>query len=216
MLATVSMLVDPRVPSAGVGLRAEAPDGVPASSERAPLSAESNARVRAMVDLHFEFIWRALRGLGVPSASVDDATQQVFWIAARKLDAIAVGSERAFLFGAARGIASNARRSQARNRERYDEGAIERQVDAGADPEQAAATREAARLLERILDDMPEEARTTFVLFELEGQTTSAIGELLGLPMGTVASRLRRAREIFQERAEALQRTMPRGGPTDE
>jgi RNA polymerase sigma-70 factor (ECF subfamily) len=158
-----------------------------------------------MVEAHLEFIWRTLRGLGVPSASADDAAQQVFLIAARKLDLVAEGSERSFLFATAKGVAANVRRSQARNREHFDEGAIEQEIDAAPNPEQAVATRQAHGILERLLDEMPEDMRTVFVLFELEGLATSAIAELLDVPIGTVASRLRRAREHFQRRTGELQ-----------
>jgi RNA polymerase sigma-70 factor (ECF subfamily) len=49
---------------------------------------------------------------------------------------------------------------------------------------------------------MTEEHRIVFVLFELEQLTTPEIATMLGVPVGTVASRLRRAREIFLSRAE--------------
>jgi RNA polymerase sigma-70 factor (ECF subfamily) len=53
----------------------------------------------------------------VPSDDVDDCAQQVFWVAARKLDDIEGDSERAFLFGTAMRVASDARRSRTRRRE---------------------------------------------------------------------------------------------------
>jgi RNA polymerase sigma-70 factor (ECF subfamily) len=169
------------------------------------MSKTDAARFRTMVDTNFDFIWRSLRGLGVPAASIDDAAQQVFWTASQKLSTIAVGSERSFLFATARGIASNARRSQLRNRELLDDDAIATHVDRAPDPEQVAVSREARRLLDRILDGLSEELRTVFLLYELEGQTMAEIAALLGTPMGTVASRLRRAREEFQNAARRYQ-----------
>jgi RNA polymerase sigma-70 factor, ECF subfamily len=50
-----------------------------------------------------------------------------------------------------------------------------------------------------VLDAMPIELRAVFVLFELEGMTSPEIAAISGLPPGTVASRLRRARERFRE-----------------
>lgn len=179
-----------------------ATSGAPAAPA---LSKADAARFRTMVDTNFDFIWRSLRGLGVPASSIDDAAQQVFWTASQKLSTIAVGSERSFLFATARGIASNARRSQLRNRELLDDDAIATHVDRAPDPEQVAASREARRLLDRILDGLSEELRTVFLLYELEGQTMAEIASLLGTPMGTVASRLRRAREEFQNAARRYQ-----------
>src|SRR6185436_2113393 len=71
-------------------------------------------RFRRLVDAHFDSIWRWLRGLGVPARGADDAAQQVFLIAAQKLAEITPGSERAFLFGTAMGVAANVRRALGR------------------------------------------------------------------------------------------------------
>ena len=158
-----------------------------------------------MVDSYFDFIWRSLRGLGVPSGAEDDATQQVFLIAAQKLDAIVSGSERSFLFTTARGIAANLHRARARNRELLDDDALATHADTAPNPEQVATSKEAGELLGRFLGNLPEDVRTVFVLFELEGLTMAAIAELLTLPAGTVASRLRRGREEFQDAAKRFQ-----------
>jgi len=161
------------------------------------MSAEAAARFRRLVDEEFALVWRFLRGLGVPAGGIDDAAQQVFWVAAQRLDGITVGSERAFLLGTARGVAANARRSRTRSREVLDEKVLAEHTDERANPEQAAATTQARRLLDAFLEELPEDARTVFVLFELEGMTMASIAETLELPPGTVASRLRRAREEF-------------------
>ena len=196
-------------PGGGLGMlespAAPATTGAPENSRTPVMSKADSARFRTMVDTNFDFIWRSLRGLGVPAASIDDAAQQVFWTASQKLSTIAVGSERSFLFATARGIASNARRSQHRSRELLDDEAIASHVDRAPDPEQAAATREARRVLDRILDGLSDDLRAVFLLYELEGQTMAEIASILGTPMGTVASRLRRAREEFQSAARRFQ-----------
>jgi RNA polymerase sigma-70 factor (ECF subfamily) len=179
--------------------------GMPSSSDRLRMSAEAQDRFRRMVSENVDFIWRALRGLGVPTAGVDDAAQQVFLVAAQRIDAIARGAERSFLFSTARGVAANVRRSQSRSREDRDDLAVMAHADNAANPEQALSQKEARALLDQLLDGLPEELRTVFVLFELEGLTAAAIAELLELPAGTVASRLRRAREEFQAATRRLQ-----------
>jgi RNA polymerase sigma-70 factor, ECF subfamily len=52
---------------------------------------------------------------------------------------------------------------------------------------------------------MPLEFRTVFVLYELEEMTTVEVAALLQLPLGTAASRLRRARALFQETIAKIQ-----------
>ena len=75
--------------------------------------------------------------------------------------------------------------------------------------EQLLERRQARALLDRLLDEMLEELRVVFVLFELEELSIKEIAELCEIPVGTVASRLRRARDDFEQRvarAEARRR----------
>ncbi|HEY8078009.1 MAG TPA: sigma-70 family RNA polymerase sigma factor [Labilithrix sp.] len=177
---------------------------MPASTTRPTAKSQAEARFRNLVAEHYDFIWRSLRGSGVASSSVDDAAQQVFLVAAQKLDAIAPGSERSFLFATARGVAANARRSASRRREVVDDDAILLVSDDEANPERLTAQKRARELLDRIIASIPDDLREAFILFELEGMTMAEIAELLSLPAGTVASRLRRAREEFQAAARRL------------
>ncbi len=154
----------------------------------------------------FQFIWRCLRRFGVgPDHAVDDAAQRVFEIAAAKRSHIAPGSERAFLFKTALLVAAEERRARRRQgRERPDEGAL---LEARADtprPDEAAEEREGRARLDLVLGALPFELRTVFVLFECEELSQAEIAELLELPVGTVASRLRRAREQFHLAARRL------------
>lgn len=166
------------------------------------------ARLRSLVTDHFDFVWRSLVRLGVPRPDADDAVQQVFLVAVGKLDAIVAGHERAFLFGTALRLASRVRRTHQRRREVLDGEPIEQPDPTPGADEQLDHAR-ALVTLEGILDALPLELRTVFVLFELEQLTMSEIAALLELPTGTVASRLRRARENFQA---ATRRLAARGG----
>ena len=168
----------------------------------------ADARLRDMVGSHFDFIWRSLRRLGVPNTDVDDCVQQVFWVAARKLDLITDGSERAFLFSTALRVASDARRSRLRRREVHQEDEAFAPCDTGPRPDEVADQKRARALLDEVLGAMPIELRTVFVLFELEEMPTQEIAALLELPTGTVASRLRRAREEFHKAVTRLKHGM--------
>jgi RNA polymerase sigma-70 factor, ECF subfamily len=157
------------------------------------------ARLRALVDTHFDFVWRSLRRLGLQAPDADDAAQRVFWVAARKLDKIEVGRERAFLFGTACHVARDARRATHRRKEDLSDGI---DVEDGAASVEELVDRGKARVaLDRALDSMPMDVRAAFVLFELEEMSVPAIALFLGVPVGTVASRLRRGRELFQAAA---------------
>ncbi len=187
---------------------------VTAHAERAAQVAPSPSaeRYRALVDAHFDFIWRSLRGLGVPAGSADDAAQHVFLIAHQKLGEIAPGRERSFLFGTALGVAANARRAGARRRELCDDDAMAVAADDAPNPEQLMEMKQARALLDDVLDAMEEDVRVVFVLFELEGVPTEEIAAMLELAKGTVASRLRRAREEFRAIARRVQARALHGG----
>lgn len=156
-----------------------------------------DARLRQMMDLHHDFLWRLLRRLGVPEAAVDDATQRVWIVVARRLGDIVAGGERAYLCGVAMRVAANERRSRTRSREvPWND-----QERVGHDPlpDEQFAARRARELVDTILDTLPLDLRAPFVLFEVEELTQAEIASMLAIPVGTVASRLRRAREIFQQ-----------------
>jgi RNA polymerase sigma-70 factor (ECF subfamily) len=165
---------------------------------------DAENRFEAVVAKHLDFVSRTLLALGVPSTGVDDAAQQVFLVAAQKLDAIEAGAERAFLFAIARGVAANVRRSRARSRELADEDVLDAQLDDTPDPEELCASKRDREMLERLLDGLTDEVRPIFVLHEIEGLTMAEIARVCDLAHGTVASRLRRARDAFHAAARRL------------
>jgi RNA polymerase sigma-70 factor (ECF subfamily) len=181
------------------------PAGSPAQApQHAPIRATGqSARLHAMFEREFAFVWRMLRRLGVAQASIDDCAQQVFVVATRKVDTIAPDRERAFLLGVAINIAAEARRSQAIAREQPHDG-LDEVAHGAPNPEQLSDRKRALELLDRALQDLPLDLRTVFVLFEVEGTSTDDIASLLDIPRGTVASRLRRAREEFHAIAKRL------------
>jgi len=156
-----------------------------------------------MVDQHGDFVWRSLRRLGVPQSDVDDATQQVYIVAAGKLASIEPGRERAFLFATALRVASHARRGLGRRREVPSE-AVAEQRDETPGPDELTDRRRGRALLDEALAEMPLDLRAVLVLFELEEMSLTEIASALDLPRGTVASRLRRARGDFTTRANQI------------
>jgi RNA polymerase sigma-70 factor (ECF subfamily) len=163
---------------------------------------------------HFDFVWRSLRRIGLDAGRADDAAQEVFLVAARKIDQIEPGRERSFLFGTALRIAADARRAQAARRESAFEPSAEI-VDPAPSPEALVDQLRARRILDDLLDELADDARVVFVLYEFEELEMSEIAELMSIPQGTVASKLRRARETFSEalkRRKARATTSARGG----
>jgi RNA polymerase sigma-70 factor, ECF subfamily len=177
--------------------RVNAPAQLPKAIDRAQRS-----RLERMVAGDYRLIWRLLRRLGLPPAAADDGAQQVFLIAAERLADIQPGRERAFAYGTALRVAQTARRKLQRETPGLD--VHDRTLQArGPDPEQQLTQQRTRDLLDRTLARLPLELRAVFVLFELEGLTSPEIAALSELPLGTVASRIRRAREQFRELVRA-------------
>jgi RNA polymerase sigma-70 factor (ECF subfamily) len=164
---------------------------------------QPSRRVATMVAKHHGQVWRSLRRLGVSASDADDACQQVFLVAHRRLADIAPETEQSFLLQTALRVAADFRRSHRRRREDYD-GEFPVLADTSASPEELADRRRACAMLDRALESLPMGLRRVFVLFDLEEQTTAEVATVLHLPKGTVASRLRRAREIFRENVSRM------------
>ncbi len=169
----------------------------------APPETEPHRRIATMVATYHRQVWRSLRRLGVSEWDADDASQQVFMVAHRRLADIAPENEQAFLLQTALRVAADFRRSRRRRRE-DDSEELPVVADTGASPEEMADRRRARAMLDRALESMPMDLRQVFVLFDLEELTTTEVSNVLKLPRGTVASRLRRAREVFQETVSRL------------
>ncbi len=66
-------------------------------------------------------------------------------------------------------------------------------------PEEAALDREAQQLIEQAIGELPEDYRDVFVLSDVEGMPNAEIGEMLGLSLPAVKSRLHRARQKLRD-----------------
>lgn len=176
---------------------------------------DRHARLAGLAREHFSFIWRSLRRLGVPEPAVDDAAQQVFEVAARRLSDLQTGRERAFLFKTALFVATEARRAAARARSEGGGPELEWLRDPAPSPEETVVLQESRLLLDEALAALGLDERTVFVLYEIEELSLTEIAELLAIPRGTVASRLRRARESFHTEVKRLRarREFPRRSP---
>lgn len=165
------------------------------------------ADLAAVYDAHADFVWRSLRRLGVPEADAPDALQEVFVVVFRKLATFEGRSAlTTWLFGICLRVAADRRRKASVRYERADgDQAAEQMGDGRPDAEESATRTESLRLLEAALDKLDPDQRTVFVLFELEELTAAVIATMLGIPQGTVMSRLRLAREAFRREIARFQ-----------
>jgi RNA polymerase sigma-70 factor (ECF subfamily) len=79
---------------------------------------------------------------------------------------------------------------------------LSRIADARPGPDQAVEQGELEEALHRAIGELPEERRIVVVLRDVEGLAYEEIAEVLDLPVGTVRSRLHRARLDLKEKLE--------------
>ena len=185
-----------------------AKDGLPLGAISASTATAPHLELHALFTAHYGSIWRLLRRLGVRSAELDDAAQEVFWVAARRVGDIRAGSEHSFLYGVAVRVAAQAAKKQRAAAPLADHEAVPRVADLEPSPEEQLAQHQARALLDEVLDTLPLELRVVFVLFEIEGLEVREIAALQEIPVGTASSRLRRAREEFSAIAKRMRTTL--------
>jgi RNA polymerase sigma-70 factor (ECF subfamily) len=162
--------------------------------------------VAELFKAHAGFVWRVLQHLGVSSADVEDATQEVFVVVHRRLaDYCEREKVRSWLYAICARVAKDHRRRIRRRREEVTDAPPEQWCP----PPQAAAlaNQQSLELGERLLLALPEKQRTVFMLYELEQMSMPEVALAVGCPVQTAYARLHKARErIFAEVARAERR----------
>ena len=130
-------------------------------------------------------------------AAAEEVVQEVFLAlihGARGYDA-AAGPLRSYLYGMARHALARLRRSE-RGHEELDEGA----ASGGDDALEELTREESLARLRGALAALPEHYREVIVFCEMEEMSYAEAAEALGVPAGTVRSRLSRAKGLLLER----------------
>lgn len=162
----------------------------------APSPAPTPLDLAAAVREHGPYVQRSLRYLGVRPADLDDVAQEVFVVLHRRHEEHSAerGSVRAWLYGVCLRRALHHRRTLARRPEVGLEHVPERAV-----PPSIEERRDARRLASWVLDQLDDDKRAVFVLFEIEGLRMKEVVEIVGCPLKTGYSRLEAAREIVRQ-----------------
>jgi RNA polymerase sigma factor (sigma-70 family) len=171
------------------------------------LSGRDEAALAALVCRHAPMVWGVCRRVLNNGHDAEDAFQATFLVFVRKAASIAAPELLAnWLYGVAHQTAIKARANVAKRKTR------ERQGDM---PEPAVPEQDLWMDLRPLLDEelsrLPDIYRAVIVLSDLEGKTRNEAARQLGLPEGTVASRLARARTMLAKRLSARGVTLPGG-----
>jgi RNA polymerase sigma-70 factor (ECF subfamily) len=168
-----------------------------------------NFRVPTFAEIYrtyFGFVWSCTRRLGVTEAEIDDVVQEVFIVINGRLSTLQQPeSLRSWVYGIVRRTVSTHRRAKRAKVVHTAEYVAqpEMQYPQMPSPQQLAEQSDQVRLLWSLLDKIDPAKREVFVLAELDEMTAPEIASAIEVPLNTVYSRLRAAR---QELEEALQR----------
>jgi RNA polymerase sigma-70 factor (ECF subfamily) len=193
--------------------------------EPAGARAESSAEAPSKLDLagiyaaQKDFVWLTLQRMGVRRPDLEDVFQDVFVIAHKRLHTYDPQAKlSAWLYGIClRSLAAHRRRAF-RRRERAGDVAADVAVPGSEHwhaqleaPDATLHQLERHATLNQLLDSLDPEHRMVVVLFEVEEESCAHISELIGVPVGTVHSRLHTARKKLAQAAVRLR--LQKGAP---
>ncbi len=165
---------------------------------------ERRGRFEAQVLQHLDAAYRYARWLCRSANDADDVLQEAILRAYRSFEDLRASDAKAWLLTIVRNCHLSAIRQRQRQNlvplpEAHDERASELVADTPG-PEAAAMARDEQRTLQRLLAALPEEHREVLVLREVEDLDYREIASITSLPIGTVMSRLARARASLRTR----------------
>jgi RNA polymerase sigma-70 factor (ECF subfamily) len=160
---------------------------------------------RQLFERELSYVWHSLRRLGVRPEDARDQAQEVFLIVHRLLPSYDRARPlRPWLFGIAFRVAA---RYRDRERLRRTEDLPTHVADGTPGADEQLFEAQQRRLVLRALEAIDLDRRAVFVLAEIDGASAPQIAQALGIPLNTVYSRLRRAREEFTQAARRLARS---------
>jgi RNA polymerase sigma-70 factor (ECF subfamily) len=145
---------------------------------------------------HLDAAYNLARWLSRSPADADDIVQDAMLRAFRAFDGFRGGDARAWLLAIVRNCwLSAGRATRRRGHTMLDDG----MADAGPDPEETAIQSGHQRRLEAMIARLPDDFREVLILREIQDMSYREIAEIIGAPIGTVMSRLARARASLRE-----------------
>jgi RNA polymerase sigma factor (sigma-70 family) len=166
---------------------------------------DRRGRFEAEVLPHLDAAYRFARWLSRSPSDAEDAVQEAILRAFRAYDALRGSDAKAWLLAIVRNCHATAFKQRQRRAvlplpEDDDVQADEALIAASPDPESAAIRRDEERTLDRLMATLSEEHREVLVLREIEDMDYREIASVTNLPIGTVMSRLARARAALKAR----------------
>lgn len=149
---------------------------------------------------HGAFVARVVPRLTGQGAHVDDLTQEVFIVAFKKRTEFeGRSSVQTWLYAIARNLCFRHLRGQRRLFRFQIKLAQEEVAPDSVGPDDEVERRQSVSRVHRVLHQLPAKQREIAVLYELEGLEGKVIAEMVGVPLGTVWTRLTQARKTIEK-----------------
>jgi RNA polymerase sigma-70 factor (ECF subfamily) len=165
---------------------------------------DKRRRFEAQVLPHLDAAYRFARRLARSADDADDVVQEAILRAYRGFDALRGSDVKAWLLTIVRNCHSTSLKQQQRRAhvpmpEEHDTQDGDALIATAPDPESASIRRDEEQTLESLIAGLSDDYREVLILREIEDMRYREIAALTNLPMGTVMSRLARARSVLKE-----------------
>jgi RNA polymerase sigma-70 factor (ECF subfamily) len=179
--------------------------GQVALSEPIPIADPVEDELDAAVREHARFVYRVAFSVLRNHYDAEDAAQETFLRFFRARNKWAgIRDRRAWLGRTAWRVALGRRKANPEIGLEEAAEAVRRLKAQGASPDEIAAQEQMLALLARLIASLPEDLRGVLTLSTVEEMTSVEISEVLGIPEGSVRTRLMRAHELLREKLLAL------------
>src|SRR5690606_26225347 len=154
---------------------------------------------------HAPFVARFLWRMGAPEHEIEDLVQDVFLVAHLRGGFVEDRAKATtWLASIAFRVWSSERRRFRRHSELSNDGVLARAQSPGPTPAEALATSESLHRVRTVLEQIDERSRAVLILVDFDGASCIEVAESLNVPVGTVYSRLHKARKRFSKAYDNL------------
>lgn len=171
-----------------------------------------DAEFAELVERQWRFVFRVAYAVLLNAHDAEDAVQETFLKLYRNHGWLNVENERAFLSRVAWRVAVDRRPRSARTWTPEADESPANLADPQSlepDPEKALILAGDHALIHSMIDLLPEDLRLPLVLSSDDELNSRQIGQILGIPEGTVRTRLQRARQLLRQKLAALRQSTP-------
>ncbi len=163
------------------------------------MTTDADAEFAALVERQSRFVYKVVYAVLLNRHDAEDAVQETFLKLLRNRGWQKAENERAFLARVAWRVAIDLRPRSDRAASAID-AESETLPSSGPGPEQLAVGADEHTRIHAMIDALPEDLRVPLVLTSLEELSSREIGSILGIPDGTVRTRVQRARTLLREK----------------